>query len=123
MENENINFIFSLVLVILGLQFTGYLIYIRIKRTVFEEKYKKDTSKYRVLQKLLKPSKLVIVATLTLICVINLGFSVHTVLHHSSSRSILVSGPIACILLYTTLLWISYKLLGEGAKFRTRIHQ
>ena len=91
--NPNTGFTLSVALEIISLQFAAYLVYIRLRR-----------------RSILRKLSALLVSSVILV------FSTRSVLYSSSSHSILIAGPVACLLLYGVILAMTYEALGKLSK-------
>ncbi len=98
----------------MGLHFTTYLIYGRVKNKSLVGNYKPGTPGYDTFRKLVDSNKyLAISVTITLVFIVNTMFDVRRILHGSSSHSILLVVPVMVVLAFLLLFMLMPTMLGK----------
>jgi NADH:ubiquinone oxidoreductase subunit 3 (subunit A) len=115
MGNLDANYLFGVMLVIIGLHYTGSLLYTRVRRESITKKYKPGVPGNEKHQSRLGIRRLVISIVITLLLIVNLIFDVRAIVHaHArSERYTLISVPIASVILFSVIYIVLYYMFKK----------
>lgn len=108
------NYALDVIFLAIGIHFTTYIIYGRLRGKSLVGGYKPGVKGYDVFRKLVSNNKYFGISIIgTLFFAVNTFFDARSILHGSSSHSVLVAVPILVILIFVLMFALLPTILGK----------